>query len=120
MEPFASGELTIQPSRDPGGVRLDWRGKSSARDPRSILAPYFETAFDAAAADAGARLEMHFEDLEHFNSSTISALIAAIQVARARGVRLALVYRAALKWQRLSFEALRVFVRDDALELRAL
>jgi hypothetical protein len=30
-----------------------------------------------------------------------------------------LVYDQALKWQKLSFDALRVFAKDDLLELRS-
>jgi hypothetical protein len=73
-------------------------------------------------AVAGARnlpIELHFEQLEHFNSSTITSLIQLIQDSRARSIKLILVYDQALKWQRLSFDALRVFVKDDLLELRS-
>jgi hypothetical protein len=64
-------------------------------------------------------IELHFEKLEHFNSSTITSIIQLIQDSRARGVKLVLVYDEALKWQKLSFDALRVFARDDLLELRS-
>ena len=40
--------------------------------------------------------------------------------ARQRNVRLVLVYNPQLKWQKLSFDALRVFAKDDLLELRSL
>jgi hypothetical protein len=44
-----------------------------------------------------------------------------IQDARTAGVKLVLVYNKSLKWQKLSFDALRVFVRDDStLELRSI
>ncbi len=64
-------------------------------------------------------VEMHFEKLEHFNSSTIAAIIRFIQDARTKGVRLVIVYNQALKWQKLSFDALRVFAKDSLLELRS-
>jgi hypothetical protein len=119
MEPMQAGELAIQPHHAAGVLQLHWRGKSNAREPGAMIAPYLERVFAASVGD-GSAIEMHFEELQHFNSSTITVVIQAIQQARARGVRLILVYSASLKWQRLSFEALRVFVKGDGtLELRA-
>jgi hypothetical protein len=116
MQPLRAGDLSIAPHLHPSCVRLDWQGRSGARDPSQVLVPYFEEAFRTATA-AQASIEMHFEDLEYFNSSTIAALIEGIRLARAAGVRMVLVYRQALRWQRMSFDALQVFVTDD-LELR--
>jgi hypothetical protein len=62
---------------------------------------------------------MHFENLDHFNSSTIAAVIRFIQEARVKAVKLVIVYNQQLKWQKLSFDALRVFAKDDLLELHA-
>ena len=45
------------------------------------------------------------------------AVIRLIQDARARAIKLVIVYNAQLKWQKLSFDALRVFANDDLLEL---
>ena len=79
---------------------------------------FFGEALDRATA-LGAAMEMRFHALEHFNSSTITAVIELIQEARARNVRLVIAYDGAVKWQRLSFDAMRVFNRGDALlELR--
>ena len=58
---------------------------------------------------------MHFEKIEHFNSSTITALIKLIQVCRKSNVKLVDGLRPELKWQRLSFDALRVFEKNDDL-----
>ena len=96
---------------------MTWRGKSDDRHPARILGPYFASVLDHAASRHGA-VEMHFEKLEHFNSATIAVVIRLIQDARARGVRLVLVHDPALTWQKLSFDALRIFARDDLLELR--
>jgi hypothetical protein len=62
-------------------------------------------------------LELHFEELDYFNSSTITSLIQLIQEARAKGIPLTYVYDPALRWQKLSFDALRVFV-GDGLDLK--
>ncbi len=118
MQTLRAGDLSIAPQIHPTHLRLDWQGRSGAREPSIVLVPYFEEACRAAAARQ-ASIEMHFEDLEYFNSSTITALIQGIHLARAAGVRLVLIYRESLRWQRLSFDALRMFIVGDELEVRA-
>ena len=120
MQGLVVGDLRIEALEDEASpsVRLLWRGKSNNRHPSEALVPYFREVL--AAADARKRpVELHFEQLEHFNSSTITSIIQLIQDSRARSIKLILVYDQALKWQKLSFDALRVFARDDLLELRS-
>jgi hypothetical protein len=120
VDALASGDLRIdvaETSSSGGALVCTWTGKSNDRSPQQTLGPWFETLLAAAAA-AQAKVEMHFEKLDHFNSSTITALIRLIQTARGKGVKLAFVYDPNLKWQRLSFDALRVFEKGDrAFEL---
>jgi len=120
MQSLIVGDLRIEALEEeaPAPVRLLWKGKSSNRHPGEALAPFFRHAL-AAADNRRVSLELHFEKLEHFNSSTITSIIQLIQDARARAVKLVLVYDQALKWQKLSFDALRVFAKDEMLELRA-
>jgi hypothetical protein len=121
MQSLIVGDLRIEAQQDEAPsvpMRLLWKGKSNNRHPGEALGPYFRSVL----ADAAARrvpLELHFEKLEHFNSSTITSIIQLIQDSRARAVKLILVYDSALKWQKLSFDALRVFAKDELLELRA-
>lgn len=120
MQSLSVGDLRIEAVVDDVAhvARLSWGGKSNSRHPGEVLAPYFREVLAQARAHE-LSVELRFERLEHFNSSTITAIIQLIQDARARGVRLVLVYDQALKWQKLSFDALRVFAKDDLLELRA-
>ena len=120
MQGLVVGDLRIEALDDEAStaVRLLWKGKSNNRHPGEALAPYFREVL----AIAGMRklpIELHFEKLEHFNSSTITSIIQLIQDSRARAIKLVLVYDETLKWQKLSFDALRVFARDDLLELRS-
>ena len=120
MEDLKTADLVIEVREEaaPPTLVLAWRGRSADRYPNQLLGPFFAEALDRAAA-LEAAVEMRFHALEHFNSSTITAVIELIQDARARGVRLVIAYDGAIKWQRLSFDALRVFNRGDALmELR--
>jgi hypothetical protein len=116
MDDFSSGDLQVT-AVDPDDLkvmRYQWTGKSSDRQPGKLLAPYFSQVL-AEAQKRSVPVEMHFERLEHFNSSTITAFIQLIQDARQKAVPLTFVYNQALKWQRLSFDALRVFVKGDGL-----
>jgi hypothetical protein len=118
---LSAGDLSIDPVQaQPGApIGLVWKGKSNDRHPGKILGPYCSRMLDMASAQKVA-LELHFETLEYLNSSTITAIIQVIQDARARSVKLVLVFDPTKRWQKLSFDALKVFVRDDGLiELRA-
>lgn len=121
MENLKAGDLTIEAVEavDGSAVHLKWAGKSAERYPGKVLGPYF-TAVLSQAAQRRATIEQHFEKLEHFNSSTVTAIIQMIQEARGRNVKQVLLFDQKLKWQTLTFEALRVFVKgDDLLQIRA-
>jgi hypothetical protein len=116
-----AGELRIEEhaaTNGDGPVTLIWRGKSTERRPDQVLSPYFLGLVDDPAV-AARGVEMHFQHLVHFNSSTITTIIQLINLARERNVKLVLVYDQQLKWQKLSFDALRVFAKDNLLELRS-
>lgn len=118
--PLVVGDLEIDAVEDEASrlVVLTWRGKSNARQADKVIGPYLEAALSRAQQLAGV-LELHFEQLAHFNSSTIASVIQLIQLARARQARLVIYSDPRRQWQRLSFDALRVFVRPDGLfELR--
>ena len=119
IEPLVVGDLRIEVLEDAAPrLVLTWHGKSNARQADKIVGPYLEQALERAQALA-TPLELHFEHLAHFNSSTIASVIQLIQTARARQARLIVYSDPRRQWQRLSFDALRVFVRPDGLfELR--
>jgi hypothetical protein len=113
-------ELSIDIVETPPTVfQATWRGKSYERNPGEVLQSWLEALLATAIEHRGS-IEMHFEHIEHFNSSTITVLVRLIQSCRARKVKLVMVYNKALKWQTLSFDALRIFVlNDDLFVLRA-
>jgi hypothetical protein len=113
-----AGSLVIDvEDRGADGPRVVWQGKSSDRHPETVLEPFFATLVEECAA-RGVSMEMRFERLHHFNSSTIGYLIKLIQDMRARTVPLVIYFDHALLWQKLSFEALRVFSKDKLLQIR--
>ncbi len=114
MENLVAGDLTINITNQEGLLGLDWRGKSADRQPQVALSPFFDEVANEAAEQTAA-IEMHFENLEHFNSSTITVLIQFIQKLRQKNIKLRIVFNAGFKWQRLSFDALRIFEKPDGL-----
>ena len=119
VDNLVAGDLRIDVVEDKGLLRCDWRGRSVEREADLTLRPFFDGLL-ARAQELSATLEMHFEELDYFNSSTIGALITFIQKARRQKVHLRLVYAGSIKWQTLSFDALRMFEKGDQLfELRA-
>lgn len=124
LVPLNGEGLTIEAAESGAGavgIRLVWKGRSGARNPSEVLMPYFRGVLEAASQRGRVGVEMHFEALEHFNSSTVAALIHLIQDARGKQVPLVFVYDRNLKWQKLSFDAMRVFVKSDGLlEMRSI
>ena len=114
VENLVAGDLRIEVLEEKGLVRCDWRGRSVEREADLTLRPFFDRLL-ARALELGATLEMHFEQLDYFNSSTIGTLIAFIQKARRQKVHLRMVYAGTIKWQSLSFDALRMFEKSDQL-----
>ncbi len=114
MQHFSSGELSIDVRHSAAGaIRLAWRGRSNARNPGTDLNPFLTVVLEEALS-RGSRLELHFEELEYFNSSTVSVLWEFVGRARAAKVPLTFTYTDTLGWQRMSFGALRVVARMDA------
>jgi hypothetical protein len=116
MDDFSADQLTIkhQPAVA-DALALQWVGKSNARDPVTVLRPFFTKVLEQAASRQ-LRVEMHFEKLEYLNSSTIAALIQLINAAQAKGVRLVLYYDAKQRWQTLSFDGLKRAIQAFTLQ----
>ena len=110
------GELRIEVTDIADGplVRVDWRGKGNALQPTVALAPIFDDVLVRSRAN-GATVDMHFEELEFFNSATITAVLHFIRRARAERRTVVLNYHGGLRWQRYCFDALAAFEKDDGL-----
>lgn len=101
------GELKISAEREAGDLlRVVMTGKSASRDAGREIQPIFERLL-ATAKEEGRTLFLHFEKLDYFNSSTIAGLVQFIRTVQQAGVGLVVRYDATLKWQAMSFDALR-------------
>jgi|CXWL01.1.fsa_nt_gi hypothetical protein len=98
--------LKVTEQSDPPILSVLWEGKSSSRDPSLVLKPFFDKLL-VRTQKAGAALEMHFEKLEHFNSSTIASLIQLINGATEQRIALRFFYDGHARWQALSFDAIQ-------------
>jgi hypothetical protein len=114
MDHLHSGELAIVVTEAGGVLACTWTGTSNEPNSSHVLRPWFDKLL-AEASDKKASIEMHFEKLEHFNSSTITALIRLVQACRKSTIKLVMVYDQSVTWQRFSFDALRVFDKNDGL-----
>ena len=115
MARSAFGDLTIDVDEGaPGLIRLDWRGKSNHRQPDVALAPFFADMTSRAVSGQKA-LEMHFEQLEFFNSSTITLIIQYVKELRDRKVKLTVSFDSRHRWQKIFFDALFIFDKGDGL-----
>jgi len=104
-------ELRTTSDRETAGeLHVRFAGKSASREAGRVLAPVFDELL-ATAGGEGLALALHFEKLEYFNSSTIAALVQFIRAAQRAGVAVTVVYDAKLKWQALSFDALKRAMR---------
>ena len=111
--------LRLQITESPEVLSIAWLGKADQRQPRTVLAPWFDE-LSAHAKQQNQRLEFRFEKLEHFNSATILALVRFVQDLRRHQIRLLVVYDDKLQWQKMTFDALRPFERPDGtFELQA-
>jgi len=109
------GDLTIDLDDGTVGLlRLDWSGKSNHRQPDTVLAPFFADVTSRAVSGQRA-LEMHFEQLEFFSSSTITAIIQYVKELRDRKVKLTVSFDARHRWQKIFFDALCIFDKGDGL-----
>jgi len=105
-----AGDLRIAVVEDGKLVRCDWSGRSVEREADLTLRPFFDRLLARAQA-LGTAIEMHFEKLEYFNSSTIAALVQFIRAAQRSAVAVTVAYDASQKWQAISFDALKRALR---------
>lgn len=109
------GELhVVMEDGDPEVLVVELTGRSNMRSPGDFLRPWFDGLI--ARATGTRRIEIHFEKLEHFNSSTIAVLVQVMNDAAQAKVRLVLFYDGSLKWQQMSFEAIGRAIRPFTAE----
>ncbi len=105
------GDLSIEVGGTAEGLELIWRGSSNSRNPGEALRAYFKIAL-AEASTRRAKLDLHFEHLIQFNSSTVSVLLHLVDEAVVAGVSMSFFYDGGLRWQAHNFESIALLKRD--------
>ena len=105
------GDLEIEVGNS-STVRLVFRGKSNHREPDAVLRPLFHEVIKNATTNR-TPVELHFEKLEFFNSSTITSVIHFIKDLRSRQIATQVTYDATHKWQKVFFDALGMLQKAD-------
>ena len=110
---YTDDQLTIEVTEDDANVSLVWKGRSIVRNPNDFVMPIMLDAL-SVANESGKRLRLEFQELEYMNSSTLTPIIKILERARRGETQLTVVYKESLRWQDLSFAALRIFETQDA------
>jgi len=114
MRDVVLDELTIRTARLGATLRVDWRGRSTNRNPEQTLRGLFKELI-LLSRQPGTTIEMHFEALEFFNSSTITSVLQFVKELRDARIALVVAFDPANKWQKTFFDALWMYERDDGL-----
>jgi len=111
-ETFADRNLTLTVEDDGHVIRVEWTGKSTARDPGGFIAPILAKALKHSRT-SGRPLVVDFVHIAYMNSSTITPIIRILDEAKRKGDKVTVLYKRSLKWQELSFSALEIFQTED-------
>jgi len=112
-ERFTSHLLTLEKIVDEPSITIRFIGRSNERNPSKFIYPILADALDQSAhSNKGFILD--FRDLEYMNSSTITPILKILdKVKREEKYRVTIIYRQSLRWQDLSFSALKIFESRD-------
>jgi hypothetical protein len=112
-ERFTSHLLTLDKIVDEPSITIRFIGKSNERNPSKFIYPILADALDQSA-HSDKDIVLDFMDLEYMNSSTITPILKMLdKVKREEKHRVTIVYRQSLRWQDLSFSALKIFESRD-------
>ena len=110
---YTNDSLRIDMSEDADTLTMGWFGKSTMRKPGDFLTPIIADLLKRGA-ESGRRIVMDFRSLQYMNSSTVTPVIRALEQVRRGTGRMSVLFRPDLKWQHLSFSALKIFETPDA------
>jgi len=117
-EKFASHFLTLEKIVGDTSITIRFIGKSNERNPSKFISPILSDVLHQS--DSGNKeIILDFKELEYMNSSTITPILKILDKAtREKNYRITIVYRQSLKWQDLSFSALKIFeLKDNKIKI---
>ena len=119
-ESFVSNLLKVEVKETIDSIVTNWTGKSVDRNPSKFITPILVNLLERSN-EVKKRFILDFQKLEYMNSSTITPIIKILERAKNRNGQISVIYNKLLKWQDLSFSALKIFqTKDKRVEIRGL
>ena len=119
-ESYRSNLLEVEVEEKDQTIVTKWTGKSVDRNPSEFIVPILTNLLERENSIAK-KIILDFQQLDYMNSSTITPIIKILERAKRGNVQLIVEYNKALKWQDLSFSALKIFqTKDKRVEIRGL
>lgn len=114
VETHQDGKLTLEVRYDSTGVHVKWLGESKEREPVRFINPVFDSIYKK---DSKNPITLDFTNLEYMNSSTVTPVVKLLEHAKKNNRKMIIHYKKGLKWQELSFSALKVFIVPGLIEV---
>lgn len=112
--------LKVEVKEKGDSIVAKWTGKSVDRNPSKFITPLLADILERSNGVTN-KIILDFQELDYMNSSTITPIIKILERAKRSRVRLVVKYNKLLKWQDLSFSALKIFqTKDKRVEIRGL
>lgn len=109
---YKNDGLSIQVLEDENIIKVYWKGKSVTRNPAEFITPILLEVL-GFAQQHDREIELDFRELLYINSSTITPLIKILERIRTGDRRVKVLYDRSMRWQEISFLALKVFETED-------
>ena len=119
-ESYVNNALTIEIQDNNDSITAYWTGKSIDRNPSQFINPILVDLVNRSN-ESNKRIVMDFQKLNYMNSSTITPLIKLLERAKRGKMNVTIQYNQLLKWQNLSFSALRIFqTKNKRVEIKGI
>ena len=120
LQIFEEGLLKLEVIENPDTISIDWKGKSTERNPGSFLTPILLKVLKNSS-DGNKKIVLDFRNLLYMNSSTITPIIKVLERAKRSNINLLVLYDKSLKWQELNFSAIEIFqTKDQRIQIKGI
>jgi hypothetical protein len=114
IKSYQENRLKIDINYGESKIIVKWLGESKDREPTKFITPIFDAIY---TKNQTLPLVMDFTEFEYMNSSTVTPIVKQLERARKEKRKITVQYKKGLKWQELSFAALKVFNIVDLIEV---
>jgi hypothetical protein len=114
IKSYQENLLKIEVKFDESEILIKWLGESKDREPTKFLTPIFDSIYTRNQTKP---LVMDFTHFEYMNSSTVTPIVKQLERAKKENRKVTIQYKKGLKWQELSFAALKVFNIPGLIEV---